>query len=132
MKLLILFMLLACPVFRASAAGREMSESQMELVYGGGISVNSDTPGVLDFSFDHIGGKNLLVDGSGNMRFGTDVANSGTLLLANNAQSNLRSVVNINAVNANIQVLLNIVVNVNAKVDNLSQSNIGGLFGGLQ
>ncbi len=45
------------------------------------------------------------------------------LQLMDNAQSNLRSLVNINAVNSPVQVLMNLSVNVNSTIGNLSQRN---------
>ena len=48
---------------------------------------------------------------------------TGSLQLMDNAQSNLRSLININAVNSPVQVLLNLNVNINSTIGNLSQSN---------
>ena len=45
------------------------------------------------------------------------------LQLMDNAQSNLSSLVNINAVNSPVQVLMNLSVNVNSTIGNLSQWN---------
>lgn len=45
------------------------------------------------------------------------------LQLMDNAQSNLSSLININAVNSPIQVLLNLNVNLNSTVGNLNQWN---------
>ena len=46
-----------------------------------------------------------------------------TLQLMDNAQSNLQSLVNINAVNSPVQVLMNLNVNVNSTVGRLNQWN---------
>jgi hypothetical protein len=50
----------------------------------------------------------------------------GTLSLDGNAQQNLSSLVNINAVNSKINVLLNLNVNINSTVGTLTQSNLNG------
>ena len=50
----------------------------------------------------------------------------GTLSLNGNAQQNLSSLVNINAVNSKINVLLNLNVNINSTVSTLTQSNLNG------
>jgi hypothetical protein len=49
-----------------------------------------------------------------------------TLSLNGGAQQNLSSLVNINAVNSNINVLLNLNVNLNSTVGTVSQSNLNG------
>ena len=53
-------------------------------------------------------------------------ANIGTLSLNGNAQQNLTSLVNINAVNSSINVLLNLNVNINSTVGSILQSNLNG------
>jgi hypothetical protein len=49
----------------------------------------------------------------------------GTLSLNGNAQQNLSSLVNINAVNSQVNVLLNLNVNINSTVGTLTQANLG-------
>lgn len=48
---------------------------------------------------------------------------TSSLLLMGNAQSNLQSFININAVNSPIQVLLNLNINVNSTIGNINQLN---------
>ncbi|MEG9438059.1 hypothetical protein JAO29_18080 [Edaphobacter sp. HDX4] len=50
----------------------------------------------------------------------------GTLNLSGNAEQNLNSLVNINAVNSTISVLLNLNVNINSTVGTLTQANLNG------
>jgi len=50
----------------------------------------------------------------------------GTLTLNGNAQQNLSSLININAVNSKINVLLNLNVNINSTVGTIIQSNLNG------
>lgn len=48
---------------------------------------------------------------------------TASLQLMDNAQANLRSLININAVNSPIQVLMNLNINVNSTIGNLNQLN---------
>ncbi len=50
----------------------------------------------------------------------------GTLSLNGNAEQNLSSLVNLNAVNSKINVLMNLNVNINSTVGTLTQSNLNG------
>jgi hypothetical protein len=52
--------------------------------------------------------------------------NMGSLTLNGEAQQNLSSLVNINAVNSKINVLLNLNVNINSAVGTVVQSNLTG------
>ena len=87
-------------------------------VSGGGINFQGSVPTA-----------NGLVTGAGTMQVlsGPITSNStGTLSLSGGAQQNLSSLVNINAVNSNINVLLNLNVNINSTVGTLTQSNLNG------
>jgi hypothetical protein len=53
----------------------------------------------------------------------TDIRNQGTLQLMDNAQSNLRSLININAVNSPVQILLNLNINIHSTIGNVNQLN---------
>lgn len=50
----------------------------------------------------------------------------GTLTLNGSAQQNLSSLININAVNSKVNVLLNLNVNINSTVGTIIQTNING------
>ncbi len=52
----------------------------------------------------------------------------GTLSLTGNAQQNLSSLININAVNSKINVLLNLNININSTVAKLVQANLNGKY----
>ena len=49
--------------------------------------------------------------------------NLGTLQLMDNAQSNLRSLINVNAVNSPVQILLNLNININSTIGKINQLN---------
>ena len=48
---------------------------------------------------------------------------TSSLLISDNAQSNLKSMININAVNSPIQILLNLNVNINSNIEQIRQLN---------
>jgi hypothetical protein len=50
----------------------------------------------------------------------------GSITLNGNAQQNLSSLINLNAVNSKINVLLNLNVNINSTVGTIIQSNLNG------
>ena len=73
--------------------------------------------------------KNGLVTGAGTLAILTGPltgSNQSTLTLNGGAQQNLSSLVNINAVNSNVNVLLNLTVNINSTVGTITQSNLNG------
>jgi hypothetical protein len=51
---------------------------------------------------------------------------SGSLILQDGAQSNLQSLININAVNSPVNVLLNLNININSSIGVLQQLNLQG------
>jgi hypothetical protein len=71
---------------------------------------------------------NGLVSSSGSLAVENVPLSSttGTLSINGNAQQNLSSLVNINAVNSKINVLLNLNVNINSSVGTLTQANMNG------
>jgi hypothetical protein len=109
--------LAAAPAF----AGVEMSDAELDHVRAGAVHAAADGAGGLDFSFATGGAR--AIDGSGNLRLGS-FSNTGTVWLQDGAQSQLRSVVNVNAANSLVQVLLNLNVNINSTVGSLVQSNL--------
>ena len=69
---------------------------------------------------------NGLVDAVGTLSLERSGSNTttGTLVLSGNAQSNLQALININAVNSEVNVLLNLVVNINSTVGSIVQGNL--------
>lgn len=51
---------------------------------------------------------------------------TGSLIIQDGAQSNLQSLININAVNSPVNVLLNLNININSQVGVLEQFNLQG------
>jgi hypothetical protein len=71
----------------------------------------------------HYSGKNASVDGELIVIPLYNSYEASSLQLSDNAQSNLRSLININAVNSPIQVLLNLNINVNSNIQQIKQLN---------
>jgi hypothetical protein len=101
-------------------------------------ALDSVTAGAASFSAGLSGGvvqfqgavptPNGLVTSSGTMAISSGPLsgiNVGSLTLNGDAQQNLSSIVNINAVNSKVNVLLNLNVNINSMVGTLTQTNAG-------
>jgi hypothetical protein len=104
-----------------------LSDVAMDRVTAAGVTAGF-SGGVINFQ-GSVPTANGLVTGAGTMQVlsGPITSNStGTLSLSGGAQQNLSSLVNINAVNSNINVLLNLNVNINSTVGTLTQSNLNG------
>lgn len=104
-----------------------MSDSTLEHVTAAGVTANASN-GVVSFQGE-TPTPNGLVSSTGSLAVqsspntGTSI---GVLTLNGSAQQNLSSLININAVNSKINVLLNLNVNINSTVGTIIQSNING------
>ncbi len=104
----------------------ELTEAELDRITAGAAAVARDDD-ILRFQFRNAGRRGHEVDGSGSLSFRGGVPGDiGALLLRDSAQSNLRSLVNINAVNSPVQVLLNLNLNVNSTVGTVRQLNLSG------
>ena len=111
----------------AQSKMKPMSDGAMDQVTAAGITANVAN-GVVNFQGQAMTA-NGLVDGSGSLGLQTGPLNGATLAnlsLNGNAQQNLSSLINLNAVNSKINVLLNLNVNINSTVATLIQSNLNG------
>lgn len=112
---------------RIQTKATPLSDAALDQVTAGTISAGISN-GVLAFQ-GQTPTANGLVSSTGSLAIqnapigGTTL---GTLSLNGNAQQNLSSLVNINAVNSKINVLLNLNVNINSTVGTLTQSNLNG------
>jgi len=111
-----------------SQTGRKpMSDSTLDNVTAAGISATA-TNGVVNFQ-GSVPTPNGLVSSAGSLsvQSGPNTGTSiGSLTLNGSAQQNLSSLININAVNSKINVLLNLNVNINSTVGTIIQSNLNG------
>jgi len=107
---------------------KPLSDAALDQVTAGSISAGI-SDGVVHFQ-GQAPTPNGLVSSSGTLALQSGpiggTTNMGTLNLNGNAQQNLSSLVNINAVNSKINVLLNLNVNINSTVGTLTQSNLNG------
>jgi hypothetical protein len=113
---------------RAQTRARPMSDAALDTVTAGTISAGVSN-GVVKFE-GQTPTPNGLVSSSGSLAVQSGPVNGttmGTLSINGNAQQNLSSLVNINAVNSKINVLLNLNVNINSTVSTLTQSNLNGI-----
>lgn len=109
------------------AKPKAMDDSTLSRVTAAGITASA-TNGVVNFQ-GQTATPNGLVSSVGSLAMsgapnaGTTV---GTLTLNGDAQQNLSSLININAVNSKVNVLLNLNVNINSTVGSIIQTNING------
>lgn len=112
------------------AKAKPLSDDALDKVTAGGVTAGVDN-GVIRFQ-GQTPTSNGLVSAKGSMSIlngpigGVNNTTMGTLNLGGNAQQNLNSLVNINAVNSTISVLLNLNVNINSTVGTLTQTNLAG------
>ena len=109
---------------------KPMSDAALAKVTAAGPGVSATvTNGVVDFQGSDLT-NNGLVTANGTLAVlsgpAVSTTNIGSLSLNGSAQQNLSSVININAVNSTISVLLNLNVNLNSTVGTVMQSNLAG------
>jgi hypothetical protein len=112
---------------RIQAKAKPLSDAALDQVTAGNISAGM-SDGVVRFQ-GQAPTANGLVSSSGSLALQSGPLGGntmGTLSLNGNAQQNLSSLVNINAVNSQVNVLLNLNVNINSTVGTLTQSNLKG------
>lgn len=115
------------PQNRTQAKAKLLSDAALDEVTAGNITAGI-SKGVVHFA-GQAQTANGLVSSTGSLGIqGGPIGGvtNGTLSLNGNAQQNLSSLVNINAVNSKINVLLNLNININSTVGTLTQSNLNG------
>ena len=111
----------------AQSRSKAMNDSSLDRVTAAGITA-SVANGVVKFQ-GQVPTANGLVSSGGTLALQSGPLTGGnlsTLSLNGNAQQNLSSLININAVNSKINVLLNLNVNINSTVGTVLQSNLNG------
>lgn len=104
---------------------RVLSDEEMDEVSAGGATAEMNG-NILSFAGQTANGE---VSGSGTLEVKTAAeqnATSGVLVLQDSAQSGSKSFIGINAVNSQIQVLVNLNININSNVGTLHQANLTG------
>ncbi|MDH5571654.1 MAG: hypothetical protein OEY89_07810 [Gammaproteobacteria bacterium] len=74
---------------------------------------------------DHITSKGTHIAVDGDVQWQTTTQNYN-LILSDNAQQNLNSLININAVNSPVNVLLNLNINIDSAIGSIQQYNVNG------
>jgi hypothetical protein len=111
---------------RIQVKAKPLSDAALDQVTAGTVSAGM-SDGVVRFQ-GQAPTANGLVSSSGSLALQSGPLGGntmGTLSLNGNAQQNLSSLVNINAVNSQVNVLLNLNVNINSTVGTLTQANLG-------
>jgi hypothetical protein len=107
---------------------KALSDSMLDRVTAGGISATV-SQGVVTFA-GQVPTANGLVSSNGTLAIQTaplsGTTTLGTLSIGGNAQQNLSSLININAVNSEINVLLNLNIDINSTIGTILQSNLAG------
>ncbi len=133
-KAIVAALLLSLAPITAGIAGerKELSAEELDLVSAGAASVGSIDE-LASFSATKTTrlGTIITVDGSIALVDVIDRAIIGTLTLTDGAQANLQSLININAVNSSVNVLLNLNINIDSNVGTLNQFNVNGIVSGL-
>jgi hypothetical protein len=112
---------------QTSKKPQPMNDSTLDHVTAAGISASASN-GVVRFQGE-VPTANGIVSSAGTLALqsgpitGTSI---GSITMNGNAQQNLSSLININAVNSKINVLLNLNVNINSTVGSILQSNLNG------
>lgn len=129
--LLVIGLLLATQTGVSQSRKKSLDDSMLDRVTAAGVATNVSPGNVINFTGE-VPTVNGLVTGAGSLAVqapGSAVTNNttGTINLSGNAQQNMSSLININAVNSTINVLLNLNVNINSTVGTILQSNLNSM-----
>lgn len=126
-KLVIAGLVLLAQMGFSQTKKQPMNDNMLDRVTAAGVTASA-SDGVIKFE-GQVPTANGLVSSAGTLAVqgvpltGTSI---GSITLNGNAQQNLSSLININAVNSKINVLLNLNVNINSTVGSILQSNLNG------
>lgn len=125
--LVVLGLLVAAQAGVSQSKKKALSDDMLDRVTAAGVSATV-SQGVINFT-GQVPTVNGLVTSTGTLAIQTAPFTGTTLsslTLNGNAQQNLNSLININAVNSKINVLLNLNININSTVGTILQSNLNG------
>jgi len=128
--LLVMGLLVATQAGVSQSRKKALDDRTLDRVTAAGVTASVMPSGVINFA-GQVPTANGLVSGVGSLvvqapNSSTTTNNTGTINLSGTAQQNLSSMVNINAVNSTINVLLNLNININSTVGTILQSNLNG------
>jgi len=106
---------------------KELTDAELDHVTAGTDS-GDEISDLASFEFMKTtrSGKTIEADGSFMLVEAIDRATIGNLILSDGAQGNLSSLININAVNSDVNVLLNLNISINSEIGSLNQFNVNG------
>ena len=105
-------------------AAEPLNEAQLDAVTAGAADSTADE--LLRISAQHqtASGKTVKVDGAIDLERVRSI-DTASLVLRDSAQSNLQSLININAVQSSVNVLVNLNIMIDSQVADLRQLNLG-------
>jgi hypothetical protein len=129
-SIVVVALLLATQAGLSQSKRKALDDSMLDRVTAAGVSATVAPSGVVNFSGE-VPTVNGLVSGVGSLviqapNSSTTNTTTGTINLSGTAQQNLSSLININAVNSTINVLLNLNININSTVGTILQTNLNG------
>lgn len=109
----------------AGPAAEPLSDEQLDVVTAGAAD---DAQELLEFSVTHeaASGRRVKVDGAIDVERARSIE-SAALLLQDSAQSNLQSLININAVQSAVNVLVNLNITIDSHVGEIHQLNLSNM-----
>lgn len=110
-------------------AFEELTDKELDGITAGKTFFADQADGLVRFGAK---GDRFRVDGDVSVKAAEDASPgvTSTLVLAGNAQGNLKSLINVNAVNSAVQVLVNLNVSINSTVGEIKQTNESGIWSG--
>ena len=129
-SIVVMVLLLAAQAGVSQSKKKALDDGMLDRVTAAGVTVTASPTGVVNFS-GQVPTVNGLVSGVGSLviqapNSSTTNTTNGTINLSGTAQQNLSSLININAVNSTINVLLNLNININSTVGTILQTNLNG------
>lgn len=132
-KLLLVVLILACPSLLWAGGARKLADQELDQVTAAGFSVTvldkNVNSGTFQFAFDYVTKSGTKLNGQGTMQVSaqeipTTITQTINGTMTINGENQLKALVNINAVNSIVNVLLNLVININSNVGTITQGNI--------
>lgn len=112
----------------AAADPQPLSDAALDTVTAGSATAEGGEELLI---FDVIrttqSGRTVKADGSLAALHGPAGILAGHMNISDGAQNNLRSIININAVNSAVNVLLNLNISIDSRIDAINQTNLNGL-----
>ena len=112
---------------QAAAAAEPLSDAELDVITAGAAD---ETRELLEFNVKHetASGRRVEVDGAIDVERVRTIE-SAALLLQDSAQSNLQSLININAVQSAVNVLVNLNITIDSHVGEIHQLNLSSAAG---